>query len=316
MKRDRQIIIITPVYEDIDASSKLFKELAELFGEAVYIVAIDDGSIKQPLSISDLVVAGVDGVVLKIKRNVGHQRAIAVGLAYVSEYIQPDQRVVVMDSDGEDRPDTVPILLAQLDVPDIDLVVAQRKSRVETFRFKAFYAIYKLIFHAMTGREISFGNYMALKSHSVKRLTAMKELPIHVASTVLASKLRATSYPIDRGPRYAGQSKMNFVGLVLHGFKGMMVFAEDVLVRVGIASGAVAAMTVLGILIATLLKFYGYATPGWFSIALGIMTLIFIQTGALALTTLMMTGLVRDNIILPSNHYLDYLIEIENEDAF
>ena len=28
---------------------------------------------------------------------------------------------------------------------------------------------------------------------------------------------------------------MNFVGLALHGFKGLMVFAEDVLVRVGIA---------------------------------------------------------------------------------
>ena len=43
------------------------------------------------------------------------------------------------------------------------------------------------------------------------------------AAAVLASKLRVETCSLDRGPRYAGQSKMNFVGLALHGFKGLMV---------------------------------------------------------------------------------------------
>jgi hypothetical protein len=41
------------------------------------------------------------------------------------------------------------------------------------------------------------------------------------------------------------------------------------------------------------LKLADFATPGWFSVALGILLLVFLQTGALTLMTLMLTGVVR-----------------------
>jgi hypothetical protein len=46
-------------------------------------------------------------------------------------------------------------------------------------------------------------------------------------------------------------------------------------------------------LLAIALKLAGFATPGWFSVALGILLLVFLQTGALTLMTLMLTGVVR-----------------------
>ena len=301
------VIVVTPVYEDVEASSRLFRELSAQFKQDVFVVAVDDGSVKQPLDISSLENAGVDGVILKLRRNVGHQRAIAIGLGYVSEYIQPGQHAVVMDSDGEDLPATIADLLVQLKADDVDVVVAKRKSRVETFRFKAFYAVYKLFFSIMTGRAISFGNFMALKANAVKRLVAMQELSIHVAGAVLASKLRTVVCPLDRGKRYAGQSKMNFVGLVLHGFKGLMVFAEDVLVRVGIACALIAALSVAGAVAAIMLKLLGFSTPGWFSVALGILVLMLLQTGALALMTLMLTGVIRGGTVTTVVAYHDFV---------
>jgi hypothetical protein len=301
------LIVVTPVYEDVEASSRLFRELSVQFKRDVFVVAVDDGSVKQPLNISSLQNSGIDGVVLKLRRNVGHQRAIAIGLGYVSEYIQAEQKVVVMDSDGEDLPSTIPDLLNQLAAGDVDVVVAQRKSRVETFRFKAFYAVYKLFFSMMTGHAISFGNFMALKASSVKRLVAMQELSIHVAGAVLASKLRTAVCPLDRGERYAGQSKMNFVGLVLHGFKGLMVFAEDVLVRVGIACALIATLSVIGAIAAIMLKLLGFSTPGWFSVALGILVLMLLQTGALALMTLMLTGVIRSGTVATAVAYHDFV---------
>lgn len=305
-----QLIVVTPVYEDVEASSRLFSELSDQFKRDVFVVAVDDGSVKQPLDIRSLEQSGVDGVVLKLRRNVGHQRAIAIGLGYVSEHIQPGQNVVVMDSDGEDMPATIVSLLEQLKADNVDLVVAQRKSRIETFRFKAFYAVYKLFFSMMTGRSISFGNFMALKAASVKRLVAMQELSIHVAGAVLASKLRTAVCPLDRGERYAGQSKMNFVGLVLHGFKGLMVFAEDVLVRVGIACAVIAAFSVIGAVAAVILKLLGFSTPGWFSVALGILVLMLLQTGALALMTLMLTGVIRSGTVTTALAYHDFVESI------
>jgi hypothetical protein len=215
-----------------------------------------------------------------------------------------------MDSDGEDLPATIPALLSQLESVDIDVVVAQRNSRMETLGFKMFYRIYKGLFRLTTGKKISFGNFMALKPSSVRRLAAMQELAIHVAGTVLASRLRTGICPLDRGPRYAGQSKMSFVGLALHGFKGLMVFAEDVLVRAGIACVVISVFSVVGIIAAIILKSFGVATPGWFSVALGILVLMLLQTGALALMTLMLTGVVRGGTVTSSVAYREF-IEVE-----
>ena len=307
---NQSVIIVTPVYEDVEASSRLFKELFLQFKQEVFVVAVDDGSVKQPVDIASLEQAEVEGVVLKLRRNVGHQRAIAIGLGYVSEHIQPDQRVVVVDSDGEDMPSTIPELLEQLKPENVDVVVAQRKSRVETLRFKAFYAVYKRLFSLLSGRPINFGNFMALKPRAVKRLVAMQELSIHVAGAVLASKLRTSVCPLHRGPRYAGQSKMNFVGLALHGFKALMVFAEDVLVRVGIACALIAALSLCGALAAIVLKLLGFSTPGWFSVALGILVLMFLQTGALALMTLMLTGVVRGGSVTTAIAYRDFVDQV------
>lgn len=299
--------VVMPVYEDREASSRLMKNLQHEYGDAVTVVAVDDGSVRQPIDAGTLDEAGVQGVVIKLRRNVGHQRAIAIGLNYVADEIPDCPCTVVMDSDGEDTPESIRELVAPLQSPDVDVVVAERKSRIETLRFKAFYVVYKALFQLLSGRRISFGNFMALKPFAVKRVAAMQELWTHIAGCILTSKLRLQTIPIDRGPRYAGKSKMNFVGLALHGFRALMVFAEDVLVRVGIACSLVAVLTVVGSIVAVGLKLAGFATPGWFSVALGILLLVFLQTGALTLMTLMLTGVVRSG----SPNQVDYRGYIE-----
>lgn len=305
----RRLVVVTPIYEDVEASSRLLHELA-LLPFNVHVIAVDDGSVKQPVRVEMLEKARIQGVVLKLCRNVGHQRAIAIGLSYASSLITIGDAVVVMDSDGEDLPGSIATLIKGFGINDYDVIAAERRSRVETWKFKAFYLVYKSLFKLLTGRSISFGNFMVLKPTAVKRLVSMQELSIHVAGAVLVSKLRTMRCPIDRGPRYAGQSKMNFVGLALHGFKGLMVFAEDVLVRVGIVCAAIAVLAGGGVLLAISLKVLGFATPGWFSVALGILTLMVLQTGALALMTLMLTGVVRSGAVVTSLSYSDFVEEV------
>ena len=304
---DSRFAVVMPIYEDQEASTRLFRELSAEYGDRVYVVAVDDGSINQPVHIEALQSNGLNGVVIQLKRNVGHQRAIAIGINYVADHFPDMPCTVVMDSDGEDTPQSIRELVAPMRSPKIDVVVAQRKSRVETFRFKTFYVIYKALFQMFTGRKISFGNFMAVKPTALKRLAAMQELWMHVAGCVLTSKLRVQSTAIDRGPRYAGKSKMNFVSLALHGFRALMVFAEDVLVRVGIACALVAALAIVASILAIVLKIAGIATPGWFSIVLGILLLMFLQTGAVTLMTLMLTGVVRSG----APNQIDYRAFIE-----
>jgi hypothetical protein len=310
------LAVVTPVYEDREAARRLLKELAAVAGGSAHIVVVDDGSVRLPMSVADLAQAGLEGVVIRLRRNVGHQRAIAIGLAYVADTLSP-RRIVVMDSDGEDMPQSIPDLQARLDAGEDDIVVAMRKRRVESLQFQAFYAVYKLLFSLLTGRSISFGNFMIMKPAALARIVAMQEMWIHVAGCVLNSKLRIGQCPLDRGARYAGHSKMNFVGLALHGFKALMVFAEDVLVRVGIACAGVALLSVVGVVIAIVLKVIGFATPGWFSVALGIMLLVFMQTGTLILMTLMLTGVVRSGSVatIAYREFIDSVLDAPRRDA-
>ncbi|EKT4439624.1 TPA: glycosyltransferase [Stenotrophomonas maltophilia] len=305
-------VVVMPVYEDLEASSKLFLELARTQGPDTYVVAVDDGSVRQPLQVSAIEAAALEGVVIKLRRNVGHQRAIAIGLSYVAEHFDDNVIVISMDSDGEDTPESITELVGGLSSPDVDVVVATRKSRVESLKFKSFYIVYKLLFSLLSGRKISFGNFMAAKMPAVRRLSSMQELWTHVAAAVLGSKLRVQTCALDRGARYAGRSKMNFVGLALHGFRALMVFAEDVLVRVGIACTLVAGLSVVGGVVALLLKTMGFATPGWFSLAFGILLLVFLQTAALTLIILMLSGMIRSGGVLVAGSYREFVDEVQH----
>lgn len=66
----------------------------------------------------------------------------------------------------------------------------------------------------------------------------------------------------------------------------------------------------LGATAAVILKIFGYSTPGWFSVALGILVLMFLQTGALALMTLMLTGVVRGGTVATTTTHHDFIEEV------
>ena len=101
---------------------------------------------------------------------------------------------------------------------------------------------------------------------------------------------------------------MNFVSLALHGLRSMMVFAEDVLVRVGLFCALLATLA-LGLLVTAVgLKVSGFATPGWFTAAAGLLILILMQAGVLTFVTLMISGMNRGAAPV-SNAALDGIID-------
>jgi len=68
----------------------------------------------------------------------------------------------------------------------------------------------------------------------------------------------------------------------------------------------VSSVSIAFAVVATLLKLAGYATPGWFSMALGVLFLVFLQTGTLTLMTLMLSGIVRGGI-QKRGAFMDYV---------
>src|SRR5262249_36539966 len=79
------LVVILPIFEDRKSASQLIRDLAKYCPEPPYIIAIDDGSLEALTTIS-IADAGLGGEVIKLVRNMGHQRAIAIGICYVAAH--------------------------------------------------------------------------------------------------------------------------------------------------------------------------------------------------------------------------------------
>ncbi len=285
--------IVTPVYEDRESFARLCGELGGLdVGVDLYLIAVDDGSLDAAPELSTILQAGLEGEILRLSRNVGHQLAISVGLAHVAGNDR-FAGCIVMDCDGEDRPADIERLLDAVRGRNVDIAVAERGRRTESANFRLFYIVYRYLFRALTGQVIRFGNFMALRSDAVLRIAGMQEAATHVAGAVVKSRLRRANVPTDRGDRYHGRTKMNFVALVLHGMRAVTVFGDAVLIRMALVFVLMAWFSIVSVGTALTLKIAGMTAPGWVTTVTGFMLSIFLQTGVLTMITLVMNGMAR-----------------------
>jgi hypothetical protein len=216
--------------------------------------------------------------IIRLALNLGHQRAIAVGLCAIAVSTDFDS-VVVMASDGEDRPiDIAALLAASRQHPDC-IVLTGRARRSEPLMFRIWYRLYRLLFHLLTGQTISFGNFSLLPMQAVRRLVHMPELWNNLAASIMRSRLPYVTVPTARGVRFAGRSHMSLVSLIVHGLSALSVQTDMIFVRVLLAAMFVAAAAGLGIVAVTIVRFgTDLAIPGWATMAVGILLIILLQT--------------------------------------
>ena len=277
-----RLVILMPVRDDWSSASELIRRLdgALSAGCVVDILMVDDGSIQrcevQNFQTRCSAVRSIS--VLRLRRNLGHQRAIAVGLAYIQQAGTYDA-ILVMDSDGEDTPEGVLALLhAYSESHGTRAIFAARSRRSESVVFRSFYHLYRFLHRSLTGISVRVGNFSILPWVYLNTLVAMSELWNHFAAAVFRSRLPFTMIPIPRGTRIAGRSSMNFVALVSHGLSAMSVFGDIVGVRLLIASLAGSAFAGLGIVLVALIRiFTNRAIPGWATTATGALAIIMIQ---------------------------------------
>ena len=187
---------------------------------AAEIIIVDDGSMTS-IDATDLKTLHFENIgqvsVVELKRNLGHQRAIALGLAYVSAE-RDCEAVLVMDGDGEDRPeDAMRLVEACREYEFRSMIFARRSKRSEGFSFQFFYNIYKFLYRLLTGREIRFGNFSAVPRQVLKRLVVVSEIWNNYAGGAMKSRVPIVEIDTKRGNRLSGKSSMSFISLVTHG---------------------------------------------------------------------------------------------------
>jgi hypothetical protein len=242
---------------------------------------------------------------LRLRRNVGHQRAIAIGLAHVHAHLRCES-VLVMDGDGEDRPSDVSSLLRKLEECGHGRIVfAERTRRSEGLVFSFFYHLYRFLHRLLTGYAVRVGNFSVVPAHFLEQLVVTSELWSHYAASVFRSAIPYVTVSAPRGMRVAGKSHMNFVSLAVHGLSAISIYGDIVGVRLLIAASGcvVVLLAALGSVVGVRL-FTDRAIPGWATSAVGILAVLLIQIllSCLALVVLTLGGRVRPGFLPVRDH--------------
>ena len=229
----RKIIFLIPVFNDWESLKKLIAEINSNINDFTDFeyecVIINDASTSNQPKFSKPENFG-SLKILNMKRNKGHARSNAFGIRYVYQNIKFDY-LILMDGDGEDRPEEIKNLINKILVDKNKSIVAKRVKRSEGFFFQFLYFMHKLITFVFTGKKINFGNYSCLTFSDVEKLHSKASLWSSYSGTLKKNLLSFNEIDSIRGIRYFGPSKMSFYNLLIHSFSIIAVFKNQVFLR-------------------------------------------------------------------------------------
>ena len=279
------IAIITPCLNDRASLDQLIPNLVgALDNHHAHLIVVDDGSYP---AIDITSTPSIPVTILQLKTNMGHQRAIAIGMAYAMRSDTPFDRIAVMDSDGEDDPSSLAQMMAKISA-EHPFVFARRSRRSEGTGFKLGYRVYRMLFGALLGMEMRFGNFSVFDAQVLSQILNQPQCWNHYSASVISGRVPFTSIDVNRQKRYDGKSKMNWTSLMQHGFSALSVFYGRVLLRLGIVC-----LVLIGVLLsaAAAVAFNkwvtGEAILGWTSTLLSIFFIGLINVASLLFSLLM-----------------------------
>ena len=229
----KKIIILIPVFNDWESLEKLIveinKNIKELKKFDIECLIINDSStIKKPKLLKPSFIKSIQ--ILNMRENKGHARCNAFGIRYVIKNKDFDY-LILMDSDGEDRPVELKKLINKILEDPNKSVVAKRIKRSEGPFFQFLYYMHKLITLVFTGKKINFGNYSCLIKEDVRKLSTQASLWSSYSGSVKKNLEHFNEIESERGTRYFGPSKMSFLKLLIHSFSIIAVFKFQVFFR-------------------------------------------------------------------------------------
>jgi glycosyltransferase involved in cell wall biosynthesis len=314
---DDAVVILIPIYNDWEALDEVLLSLDRVLVEhrigASVLVVDDDSSTAPGAAIAGRRYEAIGRVeVLRLRRNLGHQRAIAIGLAYL-EANRGGEALVVMDGDGEDDPRDVPRLVAKCrEERGRKIVFAERTKRSESWMFRIFYFLYRQLHLLLTGYAVRVGNFSVIPWTRLVSLVVVSDLWNHYAAAAFRSRQPYCTIPTHRARRLHGRSSMNFVSLTAHGLSAISVYSEVIGVRLLVANAVFIGLTFSGILAIVYIRLMtDRAIPGWATYSTGILLILLSQGLMLTLIfCLFVLGGRHSSAFLPCRDYGYFVREV------
>lgn len=255
--------IVAPVFNEEETLPHFYQRIVsvmEPLGEPFEIVLVNDGShdgsyaVMKQLHQQDPRVRAVD-----FSRNFGHQIAISAGL----EYARGDA-VVIIDSDLQDPPEVIPQLIATWK-EGAEVVYAQRSKRSGETRFKLLTAamFYRLI-ERITSIRIprDTGDFRLLDRRVVTALVSMREQHRFMRGLSAWVGFRQEAVLYERHERFAGTTKYPLSKMIRFSLDAVTSFSHVPLQLATSFGFILAGISLIGIIIAVILRLFTGAIVG------------------------------------------------------
>jgi glycosyltransferase involved in cell wall biosynthesis len=266
------ISIVIPVYNEQDCLDSLMERLLAVqssCGETFEFLFVDDGSGDNSRDILRRLSSTHPSVrTIFLSRNFGHESATTAGIDHAG-----GEAIVLIDSDLQDPPEVIPELIAKWK-QGYQIVYARRRSRQGEGPFKKFTAwlFYRIIRKwAEVNIPPDTGDFRLMDRCVVQQFRRCREQNRFVRGLVAWTGFRQAEVLYDRHERFGGQTKYNFVKLLVLALDAVLGFSIKPL-RMGMVLGLMvmlAALVVTTVVIAQKL-IWGIDIQGYAMLATGV----------------------------------------------
>ena len=255
--------IVAPAINEEDTLPHFYERVVavmEQVGEPFEVVLINDGSSDGTLRAMRALHERDPRVrVVDFSRNFGHQIAISAGLDYAR-----GDAVIILDSDLQDPPEVIPQLIARCKA-GVEVVYAQRARRTGETRFKlltaaAFYQLIARITSVQIPRDT--GDFRLLDRRVVDTLVTMREHHRFMRGLSAWVGFRQEAVQYDRQERFAGATKYPLRKMIRFALDAITAFSYAPLQLATSFGFILAALSLVGIVIAIIVRVFGGAIQG------------------------------------------------------
>ena len=263
----QSLSVVVPIYNDEEVIAELLRRLTAVLENMVReyeIILVDDGSRDGSWPCMRAAKTQYPHLrIARLSRNFGQQNAIAAGLSLTTKDL-----IVLMDSDLQDRPEDIPVLIdALLADPQTTMAIAQWEQRKDSWLKQAVSRLFQHVSNRITDIHTMprLGIFRVMKKSVVEELRNFPERTATAVSLLYYIGSKYVAVPLKRDARFAGSSGYNLRKMLALTFARIFSFSMVPIRLVTYLGALLCVGSMIAALALIIYKLVGNVVAGWTS---------------------------------------------------